>query len=437
MPAARALLGFLSIGFVGCATALELSVLPWCPSPAADVVLVLRESAPPPVILPQDPTITKAGNDYTILIEASTTVFSGQPPTSKTINLGKLPAGTYHADIFYRFTYPDVTIEARAGSVLFEVMQDPPNAGPCAASVISPLGPALRIASPGTAFAEPLQVLVTDGQLRPVPGAKVVFERVARPDDRWLAESAQPATVPATVEAVTDAAGIARANVAANGVSGPYQYAARIKDSAALPAWFALVNRLARDALPSTTVAVVEYFNAARTHYFITANPAEAAVLDDATLPGWTRTGGVFLALDGAAAQTTGAAAQTEGAAAQTEGAAAQTEDAAPVCRFYGRPEAGLDSHFYSASTVECAEVQARFSHAWLLETDRAFAVWLPDVATGACPAATRPLYRVYNGRPDANHRYTASTGVVRDMVSALWIPEGYGPHAVAMCVLE
>ena len=38
-----------------------------------------------------------------------------------------------------------------------------------------------------------------------------------------------------------------------------------------------------------------------------------------------------------------------------------------PVCRFYGNPARGLDSHFYSASPDECAAVQQRFPDDWLL----------------------------------------------------------------------
>ena len=38
-------------------------------------------------------------------------------------------------------------------------------------------------------------------------------------------------------------------------------------------------------------VPVVEFYNADLDHYFITANPAEAAALDSGVLKGWTRTG--------------------------------------------------------------------------------------------------------------------------------------------------
>jgi len=63
------------------------------------------------------------------------------------------------------------------------------------------------------------------------------------------------------------------------------------------------------------------------------------------------------------------------------------------------------------------------------------FDVYPADAATGACPFETTPVYRVYNNRPDANHRYTTSLAIRDSMVQAGWIPEGYGLDAVAFCV--
>jgi hypothetical protein len=48
-------------------------------------------------------------------------------------------------------------------------------------------------------------------------------------------------------------------------------------------------------------VVAVEYYYAAWDHYFMTANPAEEAILDAGTIRGWTRTGQTFLADDSAA----------------------------------------------------------------------------------------------------------------------------------------
>jgi hypothetical protein len=44
------------------------------------------------------------------------------------------------------------------------------------------------------------------------------------------------------------------------------------------------------------------------------------------------------------------------------------------------------------------------------------------------------PVYRVFNGRRDANHRYMTSLATRAAMLAAGGIAEGYGPDAVAMC---
>jgi hypothetical protein len=159
--------------------------------------------------------------------------------------------------------------------------------------------------------------------------------------------------------------------------------------------------------------SAIEFYRPSVDHYFVTSNPVEIAGLDDGTFAGWTRTGETFGVLP-----------------AGERGIAR----ASPVCRYYGKPEAGLDSHFYSASPAECAEVAARYGDAWALESSEVFAVALPDAQTGACPAATMPVYRVFNARRDANHRYVTSLATRATMLADGWIAEGYGPDAVAMC---
>jgi hypothetical protein len=94
-----------------------------------------------------------------------------------------------------------------------------------------------------------------------------------------------------------------------------------------------------------------------------------------------------------------------------------------PVCRYYGRPEAHLDSHFFSAARDECDAVAQKFAASWLLETNDAFEVHAADRVTGGCPRGSEPVLRAYDNRPDVNHWYglfaTAPAG---------WIYEGYGP---------
>jgi len=72
-----------------------------------------------------------------------------------------------------------------------------------------------------------------------------------------------------------------------------------------------------------------------------------------------------------------------------------------------------------------------------LKETDAAFFVVLPSTSgadPGACPATTRPVYRVFNNRADGNHRYTISRAIRDQMVAKGGTAEGYGPDAVIMC---
>jgi hypothetical protein len=105
---------------------------------------------------------------------------------------------------------------------------------------------------------------------------------------------------------------------------------------------------------------------------------------------------------------------------------------ASPVCRFYLPPGYG-DSHFFSASPVECAAVLAKYPF-FILESPAVFYITLPDQVTGACPAGTQPVYRVWDNRADTNHRYTANRAIRDQMVAAGWLAEGYGPDAVIMC---
>ena len=85
---------------------------------------------------------------------------------------------------------------------------------------------------------------------------------------------------------------------------------------------------------------------------------------------------------------------------------------------------------------AECDAVKQKFAQSWLFESANVFQVYLPDPATGACPANTIPVYRLWNARVDSNHRYTTSTATFDAMVAKGYVAEGYGPlpRPVAMC---
>ena len=176
----------------------------------------------------------------------------------------------------------------------------------------------------------------------------------------------------------------------------------------------ALLASLVRPALPVAPVArAVEYYHAAFDHYFMTAEPAEIEALDVGRLQGWQRTGLSFNVVAGSAVTAGGTA---------------------DVCRYYGRPEAGLDTHFYSASADECAAVGRNWPDRWTLESSNVFRVYLPDMTTGRCPAGTLPIYRAWNQRPDVNHRFTMDPNVQVTMMGRGHAAEGYGNPPVAMC---
>jgi hypothetical protein len=60
----------------------------------------------------------------------------------------------------------------------------------------------------------------------------------------------------------------------------------------------------------------------------------------------------------------------------------------------------------------------------------------LPDPVTVLALSAALPIYRTFNQRKDANHRYTTSIAIRDQMVARGGIAEGYGPNAVVLCGL-
>ena len=161
------------------------------------------------------------------------------------------------------------------------------------------------------------------------------------------------------------------------------------------------------------TLNVAEYYHAGFDHYFMTGDPADQALLDSGYFSGWQRTGLGFVAY------------------APGSGA----PGVSPVCRFYGRPEAGIDSHFFSALPSECAAVEANFADSWRKESSNVFEVQLPSLSNGWCPDGTAPLYRTYNRKPNANHRYSIDSKEQSEMQGRGWQPEGVTSAGIVMCV--
>jgi Matrixin/Repeat of unknown function (DUF5648) len=159
---------------------------------------------------------------------------------------------------------------------------------------------------------------------------------------------------------------------------------------------------------PSTTSEVVEFYNAALDHYFMTADLNEIEVLDAGTISGWQRTGYSFAAFITPATETS------------------------PVCRYYIPPAQG-NSHFFSVLPSECNVIPTEFP-TFILEGLAVMYMYIPDISTGACPQGSIPVYRLWNNRPDSNHRYTIDATVRTEMIARGYISEGYGTTGVAMC---
>ena len=167
-------------------------------------------------------------------------------------------------------------------------------------------------------------------------------------------------------------------------------------------------------APPPPTVTVVEYRHPAFDHYFITPLTNEIGLLDAHTPPfqDWVRTGlsfNVFVNTDAPLASVA-------------------------ICRFFNDHFAPKSSHFYGPHGSSCEATIAKFPD-WALEDDKLFNTMLSDI-TGACPAGTIPVYRLYNGGMGGapNHRFVTSLAERQNMVNQGWVPEGNG-IGVETCV--
>ncbi|MBI3150458.1 MAG: right-handed parallel beta-helix repeat-containing protein [Betaproteobacteria bacterium] len=147
---------------------------------------------------------------------------------------------------------------------------------------------------------------------------------------------------------------------------------------------------------------VWEFHNSIIQHYFIAASEAEAAGIDQgAAGPGWSRTGQSFLAYP----------------------LNSEVAGLSPVCRFYGTPGIGPNSHFYTANAGECEWLK---TNPGLLYEGLAFRIATPSGAS--CANGGAPVYRLYNGRwreNDSNHRYTTDAALYTAMQAQGWTGEG------------
>ena len=148
---------------------------------------------------------------------------------------------------------------------------------------------------------------------------------------------------------------------------------------------------------------IVEYYHAGLKHYFVTGDYDEQMALDAGVFAGWVRTGVELLGYM----------------------AAGPTPQLSPVCRFYGLPSAGLDTHFYSVNPAECAFVAQTWPDKWIEESPRAFDALHLSPESGRCASGTVHVIRFWNAQFDVNHRYVATKSAEAEMVAKGWIREG------------
>jgi hypothetical protein len=177
-----------------------------------------------------------------------------------------------------------------------------------------------------------------------------------------------------------------------------------------------------------TPVTALEFYNAALDHYFISASAPDLDAIESGRISGWAPTGQGIAVWAG----TTGYTLSFEPGFR-----ALPSQFGWPVCRFYIPPAEG-DSHFFATTPEECAAVQARFPD-FVLETPAAFYVAHVDPLTGECPTTpvygfSTPVYRLWNGRVDTNHRYTTEPWIRNKMLARGWLAEGDGSNVVAFC---
>jgi Repeat of unknown function (DUF5648) len=153
----------------------------------------------------------------------------------------------------------------------------------------------------------------------------------------------------------------------------------------------------------------IEFHNSTTNHFFVTASADDIRFIEAGGAgPGWSRTGqsfSVWMSRESA------------------------PPEASPVCRFFGTPGVGPNSHFYTASEYEC-EFMKRNPLGWTYETVAFYAV-VPTA--GQCPEDTLPVLRSYNNgyaTNDSNHRYTLDASLAQQMTALGWVVEG-----ATMCV--
>jgi len=360
-------------------------------------------------------TITRSGE--AISIASDPVIFCFLPasphPYEVVANLGPLQAGRY--DVTWRQGVATVSATLDTKSLV-------------APTVARIEGAGQQLAVAGTPLPNPFGVRVLDSQGHPVAGAPVIIapavgaESGVRRDEFGFRGFNTPTDLTTwgpmlpsyTVRTNKDGVAFGQGPLF-DPPSSASLFGAKVQLLAPqdVQTFFSVVTLAAGPNPSGSAAAAVEYFNRDLGHYFMTIDPTEIAVLDAGVIQGWSRSIGGFAAFS----------------AERPRGV-----DTVAVCRFFSTK---IDSHFFTADATECDAVVAKWPDVWLLETRAAFWIDVPNRSTGECSATTQPVYRLYNNRADANHRFVTDRALRDTMVARGWISEGYGPLGVVMCALR
>lgn len=391
-------------------SAVEVQPFPDCAGPTSLSGVVVLDTLPFVGV----PRVSRTGNTFRVALDGRGFMIPTSPPDARMVQLGRLDQGSYRVDIYRRdLSSEKAPPETYAGSAQLTVRAIVPPSEVCKPAKVVVTRGGYQSTEVGHPLTESVEVAVFDGQGRPVQGAMVVAQHVGDSDSQTPSIEFEPPTV------ATDTAGMARFGGTANQVVGvsDYRFAVylpEISPRLAVVGSATFHNRRMGAQERKDTAFIVGFYSAERAHFFQTSDRSEASLLDAKPSEEWQRAGSTL--------------------ALSPESEAPGTH---PVCRFYGLPSAGLDSHFFSASEDECSAVADKFKGKWKLETDNAFRAYLPELITGVCPASTVPVYRLFNNRTDANHVYTTIRASRDALVAAGFISEGYGPDGVGWCGLE
>jgi len=405
-----AMLAALGTMAVSAAPLFKIVVEPECPAPTDALQLHVIPTGGYALVGATPSDVTQLGNTLKLVAEVTGTYFP-EFPGVVSATLPSMPIGEYQIALYTRMRDADGVLgpEVLAADAGFVVQANPPA---CSASRIEVVGSPFLSTTVGTPYPQPMRLRVTDAHGNPVSGISLTIDRVAAPDERVGVEPPSVTTAPNT--ATTDSNGIATIPLSANSITGTFTYRAYFIYAGALGrnAFVTFYNAPEGSAHPD--YPLVEYrrnVTPTNQHFFMTGNHAEMVKLDASR--DWGRTGAVLMAF----------------------APGSSNANAKPACRFYGRPEAGIDSHVFSPFIGECGYILSQWAESWMLETMDAFRVYVPNVI-GDCPPNTRPAYRGYNNQPDANHRYALTPTIAVDNGPTRWLNEGFGsPTGPFMCL--